>query len=245
MKIVIKIVLLVGVIGYLIFGICSLSRDEEKRICSGVEILINDSIYPNFVDVQFIEELLTLTKKPVKDIPLKQIDIKYIEHFIQTNPYIDSAICYYTPENIMCISVFPHKPILHVVSDSGENYYMDKNGNEMPSDRFHLDLCLATGKINKEYAREHLTEMASYINTHTPWNTEIQQLHVKTPKHIEMIPFTGEHVIVLGEPTNIEQKMNKLSIFYKEGLNKAGWNKYSIINLNYDNQIVCTKRNKK
>ena len=77
MKIVIKIVLLVGVIGYLIFGICSLSRDEEKRICSGVEILINDSIYPNFVDVQFIKELLTLTQKPVKDIPLKQIDIKY------------------------------------------------------------------------------------------------------------------------------------------------------------------------
>jgi hypothetical protein len=32
-------------------------------------------------------------------------------------------------------------------------------------------------------------------------------------------------------------------MFYTEGLNKTdGWNKYSIINIKYKNQVVCTKK---
>lgn len=245
MKIVIKIILLVGVLGYLIFCISMLSRDEEKRICIGTEIIIKDYTDPNFVDITFIKELLNMVQKPIKGRPLKEIDIKNIERVIQASPYIDSTICYYTPENLMCIQVFPRKPIIHVISNSDEGYYMDINGNDMPTDRFHLDLCLATGDINNKYAKEHLIQIAAYINTHTPWNTEIQQVHVKSPKHIELIPLTGEHIIVIGEPTNIKEKLDKLSVFYEEGLDKAGWNKYSIIDLNYSDQIVCTKKNKK
>ena len=30
-------------------------------------------------------------------------------------------------------------------------------------------------------------------------------------------------------------------IFYQNGLNKVGWNIYSTINLEYKNQVVCTK----
>jgi hypothetical protein len=120
---------------------------------------------------------------------------------------------------------------------------LDMDGNDMPTDLFHLDLCLATGNITKEYASEHLVQIASYVNTHSPWNTEIQQIHVKNYKHIELIPLTGDHVIVIGEPRDIEDKLNRLTIFYKEGLDKAGWNKYSIIDLNYADQVVCTKKN--
>jgi cell division protein FtsQ len=244
MKIVIKIILLIGVLGYLIFGIARLSGDEDKRICSGVEIIIKDSIKPNFIDKSFVKELVLQTQTQIEGTAIKDINIKFIEEFIQESPYIDSTICYYTPDNLMCIAVFPRQPVLHVMSDAGENYYMDINGNQMPTDRFHLDLCLATGDITREYAHEKLVGIAEYINTHKPWNTEIQQIYVKNPKHLEFIPLTGEHVIVIGEPTDIEEKLNRLRIFYEEGLNKAGWNKYSIIDLNYADQVVCTKKKK-
>lgn len=242
MKIAIKIILLVGVLAYLVFGIVNLSRDEDQRICIGTEIIIKDSTNCRFVDENFVEGLIVKTKKSIKNTPIRQIDIKYIEQFVQASPYIDSALCYYTPNDIMCICVTPRKPVLHVIPDTGDSYYMDMSGNDMPTDLFLLDLCLATGNISKEFAKEHLVQIASYVNTHSPWNTEIQQIYVKTPKHIELIPLTGEHVIVIGEPTNIENKLNRLSIFYKEGLDKAGWNKYSIIDLNYANQVVCTKK---
>ena len=39
----------------------------------------------------------------------------------------------------------------------------------------------------------------------------------------------------------VEKKMKRLEFFYKYGLSQAGWNKYSYINLEFDNQIICKK----
>ena len=244
MKILIKIILLTGILGYLVFAFVNLSHDEEQRICIGTEIILEDSI-DNFVNRQFIERLITQSKCPIQDRSIKDIDIRTIEASIRNNPYIDSVACHYTSTNLLCIRVLPRKPVLHVISDNGEKYYMDINGNDMPTDVFLQDLCLATGNISKDYAKEHLVQIADYINTHAPWNKEIQQISVRTPKHIEIIQSTGSHTVVLGEPTDIQGKLNRLQKFYEEGLNKVGWNKYSIINLNYANQIVCTKKQKK
>ena len=36
--------------------------------------------------------------------------------------------------------------------------------------------------------------------------------------------------------------MDRLEKFYKYGLSQAGWNKYSYINIVFDNQIICKKR---
>ena len=244
MKILIKIILLTGILGYLVFAFANLSHDEDQRECIGTEIILEDSI-ANFVNRQFVEQLIVQSKCPIQGRNIKDIDIRTIEASIQNNPYIDSVACHYTSTNLLCIRVLPRKPVLHVISDNGEKYYMDINGNDMPTDVFLQDLCLATGNISKDYAKEHLVQIADYVNTHAPWNKEIQQISVRTPKHIEIILSTGSHTVVLGEPTDIQGKLNRLQNFYEEGLNKVGWNKYSIIDLNYANQIVCTKKQKK
>lgn len=31
-------------------------------------------------------------------------------------------------------------------------------------------------------------------------------------------------------------------LFYEQAIHKVGWEKYSMINLKYKNQIVCTKK---
>lgn len=241
MKTVVKILLLLGVVGYLVFAVVSLSSDEEKRVCVGTKIIIADSAQNSFMDTLFISSLINQTRKPIAGILLKDVEIKYIEDCLKRSPYLDSVICYYTPDNVMCVRVLTRNPILHVIPTVGESFYMDAQGHDMPTNVFALDLCLATGNIDKKYARENLLEIAKYLNTHKPWGKEIQQIHVKSPKHLELIPFTGNHVIVLGEPRDIEDKMRRLSIFYKEGLDKVGWNKYKSVDLNYANQVVCTK----
>ena len=59
---------------------------------------------------------------------------------------------------------------------------------------------------------------------------------------MELVPRVGNHIIALGPPTKLEEKLTRMKEFYTEGLNKVGWNKYSRISLKYDNQIVCKKR---
>lgn len=43
----------------------------------------------------------------------------------------------------------------------------------------------------------------------------------------------------------MDVKMTRLSKFYKYGLSTVGWNKYSYIDIEFDNQIICRKKSSK
>lgn len=244
MKIAIKIILLIGLSAYIVFALCTMAKDKTEQRCSGIRIIIEDSTKNSYIPSQYIGQLISSTKLPIIDTRLKDIDINLIERTVSSSPYIDSAICHYNPENALCVKVFTRTPILHAIPNSGESFYMDTNGNTMPSNEFTLNLCLLTGNITKENANQFIC-LATYLNTHTPWNTEIQQVDINSMGQIELIPLAGEHLIILGDTSDIEGKMKRLELFYEEGLNKTGWDKYSKIDLSYNNQVVCTKRNNK
>ena len=46
----------------------------------------------------------------------------------------------------------------------------------------------------------------------------------------------------LRKPVGIKRKLERLRKFYKYGLNQAGWNMYSRISVELDNQVICKKR---
>ena len=52
----------------------------------------------------------------------------------------------------------------------------------------------------------------------------------------------GNHLIYLGKLNHFESKLERVKVFYEKALNRVGWNKYSRINVEFDNQIICTKR---
>jgi cell division protein FtsQ len=64
---------------------------------------------------------------------------------------------------------------------------------------------------------------------------------VNEHQELELIPRVGNHRVLLGDTIDLQDKFRRLMIFYKEGLSKTGWNNYSVINLKFRNQVVCTK----
>ena len=103
--------------------------------------------------------------------------------------------------------------------------------------------CLMTGNISEKLAKDKLLPLASFLDSNEPWKNEIQQVNVIDEQHIELIPMTGDHRIRIGNSDNIKEKMDKLLLFREEGLDKVGWNKYAYIDLSYNGQVVCTKKN--
>jgi len=59
------------------------------------------------------------------------------------------------------------------------------------------------------------------------------------------VPRVGEHIAYLGQPTGVANKLERLRKFYRYGLNQAGWNKYSRVSVEFDNQIICKRRHHK
>ena len=243
MKIAIKVILLLLVAGYLVFAIVRFSQRTEDRVCEAVDIQITDSLEGGFVTTDYIHNILAKNKIFVEGQKLSNIDIQGLDSILQHDPYIDSARCFCTAASHLCIQIIPQRPILHVIQENGDNYYLDGSGAIMPVDNMNIDLCVATGNITKDYARKHLMELAKFIYEDDFWDKQIEQIHVTNNHEVELFPRVGEHTIVLGTTENFRKKLENLMIFYKNGLSKTGWNKYSIINLSYNGQIVCTKKN--
>jgi cell division protein FtsQ len=85
-------------------------------------------------------------------------------------------------------------------------------------------------------------ELSDFMVNDKFWNAQISHIHIDHEGAFILIPRVGNHIIVLGSPEHISEKMNNLKLFYQKGLPRVGWNEYSSLNLSFKNQIVCVKR---
>jgi hypothetical protein len=70
----------------------------------------------------------------------------------------------------------------------------------------------------------------------------IEQVDITSQRSFEMIPKIGSQLIIFGDASAAEEKFNKLELFYKEVMVKSGWSKYSVINVQYKDQLVAKRR---
>lgn len=243
MKTAFKIFLLLAVVGYLVFAIWKFAGEAEDRTCEGVNVEIVDSIADGFITEQYIRSLLTKNKISPEGTKISNINLEQIETLMLEDSHIESASCFYNAAGQLCINVVPQRPVLHVISQNGDDYYLSSTGLTMPTASFNVELCVATGNITKKFASEHLLELAKFIHDDLFWKEQIEQIYVQSPEEIMLYPRVGQHVIELGSANNFEDKFKRLRIFYREGLERVGWNKYKTISLAYDGQVVCTKAN--
>lgn len=243
MKTAFKIFLLLAVVGYLVFAVWKFSSKAENRTCEGVSVEIIDSIPDGFITQEYIRSILTRNNISPEGMKISDINLERIEQLMLEESHIESATCYYNAMGNLCIKVVPQRPILHVISQKGEDYYLSSTGLSMPTASFNVELCVATGNVTKKFASEHLLEFAKFINDDLFWSEQIEQIHVVSPEEILLYPRVGQHVIELGSINNYQEKLNRLRTFYREGLERVGWNKYRTISLAYDGQVVCTKAN--
>ena len=229
MKTAIKIFLLLAVVGYLVVAIWKFGGQAEDRTCEGIRVEIIDSIPDGFITDEYVRSILTRNKISPEGMKISQVNLEQIEQLMLEESHIERASCYYDAAGRLCIKVVPQQPILHVISQKGEDYYLSSTG-----------LPMATGTFNV-----HLLEFARYIHDDLFWSEQIEQIHVVSPEEIELYPRVGQHVIELGSVNGFQEKLGRLRTFYREGLERVGWNKYSKISLAYDGQVVCTRANSK
>ena len=241
MKTAIKIFLLLAVVGYLVVAIWKFGGQAEDRTCEGIRVEIIDSIPDGFITDEYVRSILTRNKISPEGMKISEVSLEQIEQLMLEESHIERASCYYDAAGRLCIKVVPQQPILHVISQKGEDYYLSSTGLTMSTGTFNVDLCVATGNITKKFAAEHLLEFARYIHDDLFWSEQIEQIHVVSPEEIELYPRVGQHVIELGSVNGFQEKLSRLRTFYREGLERVGWNKYKKISLAYDGQVVCTK----
>ncbi|WP_293741858.1 cell division protein FtsQ [uncultured Pedobacter sp.] len=219
--------------------------------CKDVKILIPGA--DNFIEREEIDAILKEDQGVLLGRNIENINIHNIEKKLQSNPYIGFAKVYVDMDGVLHIEVKQRQPILRILNENGQDFYIDNDGLKMPiSSNFTANVLVATGHITEVFgsrvdtlrtqlARD-LYKTAQFIKKDTLWDSQIEQIVVDQKNDIELIPRVGNQRIILGNADSLEKKMTNLLLFYKKAMPQVGWDTYRTINIKYTNQIVCERR---
>lgn len=238
--IIVTLDMLVGV--YLVLAMTAFNKpDEQNNLCTDVNINIEQEVVEGFLTPNHVKQMLVTARIYPVSQPMNQINTRQIEETLQGNELIEQAQCYKTQHGHLCIDIKQRIPVVRVMTE-GADYFVDSHGEVMPQTDYTCNLIIATGSISKSYAAKVLAPLAGLVLTDDFWKNQIEQFNVLGDGSVEIVPRVGDHIAYLGQPTGVRTKLERLRKFYRYGLSQAGWNKYSRVSVEFDNQIICKRR---
>jgi cell division protein FtsQ len=258
MKKVLMILALIPVL-YIIILPVYLASSTNSKTCSEVIVDIRDSTTYHFVTKKQLLNLAYGNSTRILGKPAKQIDLLDIENRINVLRELKTAEVYRTIDGNVHIYADQREPIMRIMPDGGGDYFLDEDGVVVRSRNLYTPrLHIVGGNINisqamlngvsvldtsiKKSILKDIYELVNYINDDDFWSAQIDQIYVDDNDEIDLIPRVGNQKVHLGTIENYEGKLRNLEAFYDKVLPSVGWNKYSVINLEFRDQIVCKKR---
>ncbi len=240
------------------------NQHAEEVLFQDLMVNVDNSEGNFFITKAEIEQEVLDQGYVQNDVLIKDIDVKDLERYFDRNPSVKKSEVYTSIDGQLRIDIIQREPILRVYTATGDSYYIDADGHLMPLSKTYTSRVLvANGAIYAPYNLNYKQPLTVGTNKNTPssrlqlvqlyeaakkisenafWKAQFSQIYVNKKGDVELIPKVGNHQIVVGELHDLDEKLNKLMVFYQEGLSKTGWNEYSVINLKFKNQVVCTKK---
>lgn len=235
---------------------------KRKNICNDYRITIKgmQNIFSEtccaFVEEKDIVKLVsTATGGQIKNEPLSGFNLRQLEDFLENNVWIMDAELWFDNKDVLHISVTEREPAARIFTTEGNSFYIDKTGKRMPlSDKLSVRVPVFTNFPGKKSLSSKdslllndVRDIARYISNNHFWKSQVAQIDIlQSCGHncwqFEMIPVVGDHLVKLGNGSDIERKFKRLFTFYQQVLSKTGFDTYSIIDVQYAGQVTGTKK---
>jgi len=234
------------------------NSEQNKTVCKDIIIQLHQGdyalVYENEILGKLTKNYGNLQGKPIHKIPFRNIESE-----IMKISALSRADVFATPSGYVKISAVERMPLIKIFNHQNKNFYLDKEGNIFTTQTSHsARVLIANGNISLEPRAgtniyhfpdsvigikqvRAIAYVAQHISNNKTLNALISQIFVNHRNEIELIPLIANHVIILGDTSNLTEKFENLLIFYKRMGNLNQLNRYETINLKYKNQIVCTK----
>ncbi|NEW82028.1 MAG: hypothetical protein GZ094_06655 [Mariniphaga sp.] len=181
--------------------------------------------------------------------PLQSVNLRKIEDGLRKLQSVEDVTVYTNVFDngvksfgALVVKIKQREPVFRVVG-SGRAFYMDKYGKVIDwSPRYTPRVLIVGGIVSAEYARKRLLPLINFINDDSFWSAQIDQVYVNAVGELSMIPRVGEQIILFGVPEDFQIKFRNLKALYTDGFKNGGWSIYKTINVEFRNQIVCTKK---
>jgi cell division protein FtsQ len=229
-------------------------KKEDKQKCKGLFVTIHGVNNNFFVDKQDILQAINeyIDGSPVGK-PVSILNLRALENDLQKNIWVKKAQLFFDNNTKLQVIITEREPVARLFSISGSTFYIDSSITMLPlSDKFSARLPVFTGfpsdkmvlrKADSALLRE-VYHVSMAIQQDSFLMAMIDQVDITPQRMFEMMPKIGNTIIALGDGKDVAQKFAKLKLFYKEVIAKGGWNKYSLVDVQYKGQVVAKRKDR-
>ena len=231
---------------YFYFVSAYAKSQKSNMLFTAIDVEIDNAV---FIDEGEVKDIV---KRRVIGKPIDSINIYNIENELSTSGSIKNSDVYYQMPGTLYIKVSQRIPVLRFITNNG-GFYCDRSGFILPLvDGHSQDLPIVSGVMPfsipekkrgvVEEGREdimNILSLSEYIRNNAYWDDEIEQIDINSKGKVTLICRSISEKIEFGKISNIEDKFEKLAIYFKTIRDSS--NHYSIVNLEYKDQIVCRK----
>ena len=234
--------ILVGFIGFV-------EKQTLYKTYQGEEIVIEGLSGVYFVEDVEISKILAQAFPDLKvGLPLEEVPIQAIEKRIGGHPFVKSVQAMIGQKGILSIKIHQHQPIARIAQPYGADGYITREGKVIPTSTSYTSRVLI---LEGDYAEQlmdqgdvmiempELMNLIEFITKDKFWNAQITEVELNAADDIRLYQQVGSQLIEFGDAHHIEDKFDRISVFYKEILPKKGWNTYARVSVKYKDQIVC------
>ena len=183
---------------------------------------------------------------------INDINLIELEEIILADERVSEAELYLDSNNQLHVEIVEKKVIVRVKTNDS-TYYLDENGDQIAVTIGRVArVPLATGDIEpydlsliQSKRKSNLKDiyLLAYELTKDHFlKALIEQIDIDLNGMVTMVPKIGREKIHLSV-SDLEEKLFKLKYFYKDGLTKEGWSKFSVLDLDIKDQVVATLKN--
>ncbi|MEO7523904.1 MAG: hypothetical protein ABIT58_07400 [Ferruginibacter sp.] len=221
---------------------------KEIRHCKGLEISIHGVSNNFFIDESDVKHIISsYVGDNITGMEIEGFNLVAMENELKRDVWIKNAEMFFDNNEILQASVEEREPIARIFTTTGSSFYIDNSNMILPlSDKLSARLPVFTGfpTENKVLTRsdsnlvKDIHDLSMMIQRDSFLMAMIEQVDITPQRTFEMLPKVGDQVIVFGDASGAEQKFKKLQLFYKKVMLKYGWNRYSMISLQYKGQVI-------
>ena len=180
-----------------------------------------------------------------------------IQNHLDANPWIESNSAYIDLDGNLNVNFKEYEPQFRVFVKNGRSVYVTDNGVVIPSCcNYTPNVLIASGNFElgdtTTYALCDTLERDRNLLDALYWHKAIKanpfmencvgQLYCNNKNLFELTVKGLNARVIVGDTCLAADKLNRLEIFMKQRISRPETQNMKIINLNYKNQIVCTKR---
>ena len=205
-------------------------------------------------DVYFVDEneiaLLLKNEFPLlkPGNSFAEISLGKIENKVESHPFVKNAEVYKDLKGNVVVKIEQYRPVARIIRPMAAHGYVSAEGVILPTSTKYTSRVLTLGgpladellNLNDlSVKHQDLMQLIHFIEKDEFWSAQISGLEIDRKGDIKLFQQVGKQVIEFGKPIDIEEKFEKISLFYKKILPVKGWNTYERVNVKYRDQIIC------